>query len=95
MDLTLMNLRRYAIDNRVEIRFAEPGSDCECLISDRGLVKIPTHAENVRAENVVAAAESFEIIAQNKPQSFTRAALVEKINEAFKNRSFAPLKEED
>lgn len=95
MDLTLMNLRRYAIDNRVEIRFAEPGSDCECLISDKGLVKIPTHPENVRAENVLAAAQSFEIIAQNKPQRFTRAVLAEKINEAFKKRSFAPSKEEE
>ncbi|MFP5263763.1 MAG: hypothetical protein ACLGJB_17925 [Blastocatellia bacterium] len=95
MDLTLMNLRRYAIDNRVEIRFAEPGSDCVCHISEKGLVKIPTHAENVRAESVVAAAESFEIIAQNKSQRFTRAVLADKINEAFKNRNFAPLKEED
>jgi hypothetical protein len=90
-----MNLRRYAIDNRVEIKFAEPGSACECIISEKGLVKIPSHPENIRAENIVAAAQSFEIIAQDKPQKFTRTRMVETINEAFKKRSFAPLKEED
>jgi hypothetical protein len=95
MDLTLMNLRRYAIDNRVEIKFAEPGSDCECIISEKGLVKIPSHPQDIRAENIVAAAQSFEIIAQDKPQKFTRTRMVETINEAFKKRSFAPLKEED
>lgn len=95
MDLTLMNLRRYAIDHRAEIRFAGPGSDCECLISDRGLVKIPSHAEGIRIENVLAAADSFEVIVQNKPQRFTRSRMAETVSEAFKKRSFGPLKEED
>jgi hypothetical protein len=95
MDLTLMNLRRYAIDNRVEIKFAEPGSNCECLITDKGLVKIPSHPDDIRAENVVAAAQNFEVIARDKPRKLTRTGMVETINEALKKRSLAPIKEED
>lgn len=97
MDLTLMNLKRYAIDNRVEIRFTEPGSDCVCLISDKGLAKIPTHAQDIKIEDVLAAAQSFEVVAQDRPQRLTRTLMVETVNEAFKKRNFAPSasKEED
>jgi hypothetical protein len=95
MDLTLMSLKRYAIDNRVEIRFTEPGSDCVCLISDKGLVKIPSHAENIKIEDVLAAAQSFDVIAQDRPQKLTRAQMVETVNEAFKKRSFAPATSKD
>jgi hypothetical protein len=95
MDLSLMNLKRYAIDNRVQIRFAEPDSKIECLISDKGLVKIPSHAENARVENVLAAAQSFEVIGQDKPQKFSRARMSELVIEAFKKRSFVVVKEEE
>lgn len=95
MDITLMNLRRYAIDNRVEIRFVEPDSNCVCLISDKGLVKVPAHPQDIRIEDVIAAADSFEVVRQDKPQRLTRTRMAEAINEAFKNRNFATAKEED
>jgi hypothetical protein len=95
MDLTLMNLKRYAIDNRVEIRFAEPGSNSVCIISNTGLVKIPAHTENIRIEDVLATAQSFEIVAKDKPQKLTRARMGETITETFKKRNFVSVKEEE
>jgi hypothetical protein len=95
MDLTLMNLKRYAIDNRLEIRFTEPGSNTECFISDKGLVKIPAHTENTRIEDVLAAAQSFELVGQDRPQKLSRTRMAEIVTEAFKKRNFAPSKEED
>ena len=95
MDLSLMNLKRYAIDNRLEIRFAEPGSNTLYLITDKGLVKIPTHAETTRVEDVLAAAQSFEVVGQDKPQTLSRTRLAEIVTEAFKKRSFATVKEEE
>jgi hypothetical protein len=95
MDLSLMSLRRYAIDNRVEIRFVEPGSDLLCLIDSRGLVKIPTGAQTVRAEDVLAVARSFEVTGKDKPQKLTRDQLARTISEAFKKRSFVAAKDEE
>jgi len=96
MDLALMDLRRYAIDNRVEIRFVDPGSDSLCMIDSKGLVKIPTNAQNIRVEDVLATADGFEIIGQDKPRKLTRGQLVQAIAETFKKRGFAAAaKDED
>jgi hypothetical protein len=95
MDLTLMNLRRYAIDNRVEIRFVEPGSNCLCLIDNKGLVKIPTNAQSIRVEDILAVSESFELVGKDKPQKLTRAQLVRTVSETFKKRNFAVAEDEE
>jgi hypothetical protein len=95
MDLSLMNLRRYAIDNRVEIRFVEPGSNCLCLIDNKGLVKIPTGAQTIRVEDILAVAESFEIAGKDKPQKLTRDQLAHTVAETFKKRGFAAATKEE
>jgi hypothetical protein len=95
MDLSLMNLRRYAIDNRVEIRFVEPGSNCLCLIDNRGLVKIPTNAQSIRVEDILAVAENFEVSGKDKPQKLTRDQLARDVAETFKKRGFAVAKDEE
>jgi hypothetical protein len=96
MELSLMNLRRYAIDNRVEIRFVEPGSSRLCLIDNKGLVKIPADAQTIRAEDILAVAESFEVAGKEKPQKLTRDQLARAVAEAFKKRGFAAaVKEEE
>ena len=96
MDLVLMDLRRYAIDNRVEIRFVDPGSNSLCMIDSKGLVKIPTNAQNIRIEDVLATADAFEIIDQDKPRKLTRDKLAQTVSETFKKRGFAAVaKDED
>jgi hypothetical protein len=95
MDLSLMNLRRYAIDNRVEVRFIEPESKLLCLVDNKGLVKIPSGAKTVRAEDVLARADSFEIIGFDKPQKRSRDEMAQAVAETFKKRGFAAAKDEE
>jgi hypothetical protein len=96
MDLVLMDLRRYAVDNRVEIRFVDPDSKSLCMIDSKGLVKIPENAQKIRVEDVLATAEGFELIGQDKPRRLTRGQLAKEIAETFKKRGFAAAaKDED
>ncbi|HXG91119.1 MAG TPA: hypothetical protein VNN73_01965 [Blastocatellia bacterium] len=95
MDLKLQELRRYAIDNRIEIKFADEGSGRECLINDKGQVKILSEDKNLRIEDVLSAAQSFDIINHGKSQRISRDALAKTINEAFKQRGFAAAAHEE
>jgi hypothetical protein len=82
-----MELRRYAIDNRVEIRFSDSGN--EAVINDKGLVKIEGPDKTARVEEILSGAEAFEVIRQGKPQRMGREALAKTVSEAFKERGFA------
>jgi hypothetical protein len=96
MEPKLLELRRYAIDNRLEIRFSDPGSGRACLINVRGQVRIPGDDKDVRIEEVLAAAERFELIGGSTRQQLARDELAEAILEAFKKRGFAAaVKEEE
>jgi hypothetical protein len=93
MELNLLELRRYAIDNRIEIKFSD--SSNEAVINDKGLVKLTGDDKTARVEEILSAAESFEITAQGKPQRISRQALAQTIVEAFKARGFAAAQSHD
>jgi hypothetical protein len=96
MDLKLLELKRYAIDNRSEIRFSDPSSGRNCMINNLGHVKILSDDKDMRIEDAIATAETFEVVESGKSTRFTREAMAEAISESFKRRGFAaPSKEED
>ncbi len=88
-ELKLLELRRYAIDKRVSIRFRDPGSTRECVINPQGQIKIPTLEKDFRVEEVFAAAQGFEIIGQFGSQQLTRDEMAEELSQAFKQRRIA------
>ncbi|HJZ69850.1 MAG TPA: hypothetical protein VKF81_17120 [Blastocatellia bacterium] len=96
MELKLLELRRYAIDNRVEIRFGDPDGERECAINNRGQVKIPNDDREFRIEEVLSTAERFEIVEGGKSRQLNRGEMAEVVAETFKNRGFAgSVKEEE
>jgi len=87
MELNLLELRRYAIDNRIELKFSDSGN--EAVINDKGLVKISGDDKTARVEDILTGAQSFDVIRHGKPQRMSREALAEAVSEAFKERGFA------
>jgi hypothetical protein len=88
VELELMDLRRFAIDNRLEIRFKDAETGRECLINVRGQVKITGEDKDFHIAGVLSAAESFELIGGAKPQRLTREATAELVKSALKKRGF-------
>ena len=96
MELKLLELRRYAIDNRVEIRFIDPNTGRQCSINDRGQVKIPGDDREFRIEDVLSSAERFEVVEGGKSLQLNRNEMAEAVAETFKSRGFAAsVKEEE
>ena len=77
LEMDLQELKRYAIEHRVEIRFGE------FLINSRGLVKIPGENKDFRVEDVLSAAEKFEVIGNGNAQQYSRDAMSRIITEAY------------
>ena len=86
MNLTLMELRRYAIDNRAAIKFSDPQTGRQCLINDKGQLKIPGEDKNIRMEDAFAAAEGFEVVEAGKSLRLTREAMARAVADALKKR---------
>jgi hypothetical protein len=83
--MELQELKRYAIEHRAEIKFGDPRTNRECLISVRGLAKIPGENKDFRVEDLLEAAESFEIIGSNgNTQRYSREAMARIIAEREK-----------
>src|SRR5690349_10122678 len=59
--MNLLEMRKYAICRRVEIRFGNSISQ-ECLINNKGQVKIPGEGKDFRVEDILDAAEKFVIV---------------------------------
>ncbi|HWP42315.1 MAG TPA: hypothetical protein VNO14_03700 [Blastocatellia bacterium] len=95
MDLKLLDLRRYAIETRTVIRFADPDSGRECLIDVNGQVKIPGDDKDFRIEDVFAEARSFQLIGRGKTQSYARDQMAEIIGAALKKRAPAASPKEE
>jgi hypothetical protein len=96
MELKLLELRRYAIDNRAEIRFGDPDAGRACSINDRGQLKIPGDDKDFRVEEVLSSAERFEVVEGGKSAHLNRSEMAEAIAETFKSRGFAAsVKEEE
>ena len=94
MELKFNDLRRYAIDNRVEVQMTDRGSGRVVVINTRGQAKIPDEAKDFRVDDVIAAADNFvvkgvEVKGANKPELFTREQMVAAVNQHFRSRGFA------
>jgi len=94
--MNLLELRKYAIDHRVEIRFGNPHTAQECLINNKGQVKIPGDEKNFRVEEAFGAAEKFVIASEAGAQHFTREAMARAVAEASERKASAsPVEEEE
>jgi hypothetical protein len=76
-----LELRKYAIRRRVEIRFGGPQTAGELLISEKGQVKIPGEEKNFRVEEALASADKFVIGGGANPQRLTREAMARALDE--------------
>jgi hypothetical protein len=94
MPLKLQDLRKYAIDNRVEIAIAD-SSGRRCAMNILGQVRILDDDKDLRFDDVFAAADSFEMTVAGKPRRFTRDEMAQTIADAFKQRGFAAAVKED
>ncbi|HEX2489604.1 MAG TPA: hypothetical protein VHR27_09380, partial [Blastocatellia bacterium] len=60
--MNLLELRKYAIDRRVEIRFGDASAGRECLINNKGQAQIPGERKDFRIEEAFDAAEVFVVV---------------------------------
>ena len=88
MYLKFMDLRRYAIDQRVEIRLIDSGSGRVVVFNTRGQARIPNQDRDFRVEDIIGSADRFEVTGEGKPESFSREKIAAKISEHFKARGF-------
>jgi len=93
--MNLLELRKYAIDHRVEIRFGHPQVSQECLINHKGQVKIPGEDKRFRVEDVFNAAEKFVIAGNGNAQHLTREAMARTVADASGRTGAASPAEED
>lgn len=94
--MDLLDLKRYAIDHRVEIKFGNPGTAHECIISSKGLVKIPAEDKDFRIEEVLETAEHFVIKNDEGARNFTRDEMKNSVAQAGqKKKSGVPHEEEE
>ena len=89
MELTFLDLRRYAIDTRLEIKLTEHDSGRVVVINTRGQARIPSDDRDFLVEDAIAAADRFEIMREKKPESLNRHQMASTIAEHFKKRGFA------
>lgn len=89
MELKFNDLRRYAIDTRTEIKMTDSGSARVVVINTRGQARIPGDEKDFRVDDVITAADSFEVTGESKPELFNRERMVAAINGHFKARGFA------
>jgi hypothetical protein len=80
--MNLLELRKYAIDRRVEIKFGNPLAAQVCLINNKGQVKIPGEDKDFRIEEVLDASEEFIIIVNGSTQHLTREAMARTITQS-------------
>ena len=94
MELKFNDLRRYAIDNRVEVRMTDRGSGRVVVINTRGQAQIPGEARDFRVDDVITVADNFEVKSvevkgASKPELFTRDQMAAALNQHFRSRGFA------
>ena len=89
MNLTFMDLRRYAIDNRIEIKLSEQSSDRAVFINIRGQARIPGDDKDFDVDEVVGAADVFELAGEKKPRRLSREEMATVVSTHFKARGFA------
>jgi hypothetical protein len=93
--MVILELRKYAIDHRVDISFGVPHSSQECFINSRGQIKIPGEDKDFNAEDVFNAAENFVLVGQGTTQYLTREEMARAITESLKKRGSSATHEEE
>jgi hypothetical protein len=94
--MKLLELKKYAIDHRVDIKFSDPDKARECEISSRGLVRIPGEDKDFRVEDALSAARDFIIVSQGADRHLTREAMTKEISAASgKTNPGASVEEEE
>ncbi len=93
--MNLLELRKYAIDRRVEIRFGDSGAGRECLINNKGQAKIPGESKDFRVEEAFDAAEKFVIVSAAGSQHLTREAMAKAIAESWEKKGPGQTVEEE
>ena len=95
MKIKLTDIRRYAIDRRVEITAIDSMSGHRCLINVRGQASIPAKDRLLRVEEIIDAADSFEVSGAGKAQSLSREEIARSMGEHFKSRGFSAVAKEE
>jgi hypothetical protein len=94
--MTLLELRKYAIDHRVEIRFGDSGAGRECLIDNKGHARIPGEKKDFRVEEAFDAATEFVIVSEGGARHLTREAMANEIDKAWEKKGAGqPVEEEE
>jgi ribosomal silencing factor RsfS len=93
--MNLLELRKYAIDRRVEIRFGDSGAGRECLINNKGQAQIPGEMKDFRVEEAFSAAEMFMIVSAAGERHLTREAMAKEIDEAWEKKGAGHTVEEE
>jgi len=93
--MTLLELRKYAIDRRVEIRFGDSPSERECLIDKKGQARIPGEKKDFRIEEAFDASDQFLITCDGETQTLTRETMAKAVAEALGRQDSASHDEEE
>ena len=93
--MNLLELRKYAIDRRVEIRFGDFGAGRECLINNKGQAQIPGERKDFRVEEAFDAAEKFVIVGDGEARHLTREAMAKEIDQAWEKKGAGQPAEEE
>lgn len=93
--MNLLELRKYAIDRRIEIRFGDASAGRECLINNKGHALIPGENKDFRVEEAFDAAENFVIVGDGGAQHLTREAMAREIDKAWEKKGAGQPAEEE
>ena len=93
--MTILELRKYAIDRRVEIRFGDASAGWECLIDNKGQARIPGERKDFRVEEAFDAAEVFVIVGDGEARQLTREAMAKEIDKAWEKKGAGQPAEEE
>ena len=93
--MNLLELRKFAIDRRVEIRFGDASAGRECLINNKGQAQIPGERKDFRIEEAFDAAEVFVVVSAGGERNLTREAMAKEIDEAWEKKGAGHTVEEE
>jgi hypothetical protein len=93
--MNLLELRKYAIDRRVEIRFGDVSAGRECLIDSKGHARIPGEMKDFRVEEAFEAATEFLIVSEGRTRHLTREAMAKEIDESWEKKGAGQPAEEE
>ena len=93
--MNLLELRKFAIDRRVEIRFGDASAGRECLINNKGQAQIPGERKDFRIEEAFDAADVFVVVGAGGARHLTREAMAREIDEAWEKKGAGHTVEEE